>query len=559
MAVLRRKDHRRDQQGPRCIDLPLCALRHRGRLPGRDAGTDQGRCSGQSLKEAAHERRDTALCSRAVRPERWRGATARLALCELPHALFPAIRRMPIPTAADRAWRMQLRGQRRAGSYSVADFPPPPLHRYDKPFVPYAIGVVDLDCSLRVVGQMVDPPSALRVGDTVELVIRALPRRTARRSHRGNSGSSPRPRQGVSDMQEVAVLGVGLHRFGKTGDDIVGNKSVTALCRHAIDAALSDAGVPWKQIQAVCAASSRFSGGKGWGLNGNDVVEELGSTGIPVYNMSAGCAAGGNAFNVGYSMVAGGVYDMVLVVGGEVMPKGMIQTSGVEEATDPEFLRQPVSACPARRSGPRSRPPAHARLRHHGRAVREGGGEGAQVFLHNPYARFQKEIGLDEVLPSPTSAIRCDSSRYARCPTWRRSRGDLLGGKGAPVHIAAVLSRIQHGGDDALQRCAAARARRPGARRPQLPHRIARRGETGVRDGGHRSAGREPHGVAGQHLLLRGSRTPRNGARTKPGEAERLLESDRPRRTVACRSTLRAASCPSARPRRQWACSRSSN
>ena len=100
-------------------------------------------------------------------------------------------------------------------------------------------------------------------------------------------------------MQEVAVLGVGLHRFGKTGDDIVGNKSVTALCRHAIDAALSDAGVPWKQIQAVCAASSRFSGGKGWGLNGNDVVEELGSTGIPVYNMSAGCAAGGNAFNIG--------------------------------------------------------------------------------------------------------------------------------------------------------------------------------------------------------------------------------------------------------------------
>ena len=93
-------------------------------------------------------------------------------------------------------------------------------------------------------------------------------------------------------MQEVSVLGVGLHRFGKTGDAIVANKSVTELCRHAIDAALADAGVQWKQIQAVCAASSRFSGGKGWGLNGNDVVEDLGSTGIPVYNMSAGCAAG---------------------------------------------------------------------------------------------------------------------------------------------------------------------------------------------------------------------------------------------------------------------------
>ncbi len=141
-------------------------------------------------------------------------------------------------------------------------------------------------------------------------------------------------------MQDVAVLGVGLHRFGKTGDDIVGNKSVTELCRHAVDAALKDAGVAWNQIQAVSAASSRFSGGKGWGLNGNDIVEDMGSTGIPVYNLSAGCAAGGNAFNVGYSLVAGGVYDMVLVVGGEVMPKGMIQTSGNEEVTDPEFLRQ---------------------------------------------------------------------------------------------------------------------------------------------------------------------------------------------------------------------------
>ena len=76
-------------------------------------------------------------------------------------------------------------------------------------------------------------------------------------------------------MQEVAVLGVGVHRFGKTGDDIVGTKSVTQLCRHAVDMALKDAGVSWSQIGAVTAASSRFSGGKGWGLNGNDVVEDL--------------------------------------------------------------------------------------------------------------------------------------------------------------------------------------------------------------------------------------------------------------------------------------------
>ena len=97
-------------------------------------------------------------------------------------------------------------------------------------------------------------------------------------------------------MQEVAVLGVGMHRFGKTGDKIVGEKSVTELCREAVSEALKDAGVDWKQIQAVSAASSRFSGGKGWGLNGNDIVEDFGSTGVPVYNLSAGCAAGGKRF-----------------------------------------------------------------------------------------------------------------------------------------------------------------------------------------------------------------------------------------------------------------------
>ncbi len=202
-------------------------------------------------------------------------------------------------------------------------------------------------------------------------------------------------------MHEVAVIGVGMHRFGKTGDDIVGTKSVGALCRTAVDAALKDAGVSWKQIQAVAAASSRFSGGKGWGLNGNDVVEDLGSTGIPVYNMSAGCAAGGNAFNVGYSMVAGGVYDIMLVVGGEVMPKGMIQTSGVEEATDPEFLRQRCIGMP----GPSFWSTlARRRMFEYGTTEElfsQVAVKARKCSVSNPHARFQKEITVEDVMNSP--------------------------------------------------------------------------------------------------------------------------------------------------------------
>jgi uncharacterized OB-fold protein len=59
-------------------------------------------------------------------------------------------------------------------SYSVANFPPPPPHQYDEPFVPYAVGVVDMECGLRLIGQMVDKPEDMKVGADVELVIHTL-------------------------------------------------------------------------------------------------------------------------------------------------------------------------------------------------------------------------------------------------------------------------------------------------------------------------------------------------------------------------------------------------
>jgi len=65
-------------------------------------------------------------------------------------------------------------GRGKVWSYSVADCAPPSPHKYDQPFKPYAISVVDLDSGLRLVGQMVDPPSAMSVGAAVELVIDTL-------------------------------------------------------------------------------------------------------------------------------------------------------------------------------------------------------------------------------------------------------------------------------------------------------------------------------------------------------------------------------------------------
>ncbi|MFT5696040.1 MAG: acetyl-CoA acetyltransferase, partial [Myxococcota bacterium] len=42
-------------------------------------------------------------------------------------------------------------------------------------------------------------------------------------------------------MRDVAILGQGLHPWGKFND-----RTVTEMCRTAVEAALADAGVRWR-------------------------------------------------------------------------------------------------------------------------------------------------------------------------------------------------------------------------------------------------------------------------------------------------------------------------
>jgi len=210
-------------------------------------------------------------------------------------------------------------------------------------------------------------------------------------------------------MRDVAVLGLGMHPWGKFAQ-----KPLNDICRVAVEAALADANLGWRDVEAVSAASSRFSGGKGWGLNGNDIVEDMGSTGIPVYNLSAGCAAGANAFNVGYTMVASGMHDVVMVVGGEKMPKGFIQTSGLEDETDPEYLRQRCIGLPG---------PAFWALLCRQRMAEYGTTEedlaqiavkAHEVGTHNENARFRQRFSLEDVLAS--NMVSFPLRLYEICP-----------------------------------------------------------------------------------------------------------------------------------------------
>ncbi len=60
-------------------------------------------------------------------------------------------------------------------SYTVQYYPPPPPAKYDEPFEPYALGLIDLPEGLRVLARVsTDDVESVTVGADVELVIEKL-------------------------------------------------------------------------------------------------------------------------------------------------------------------------------------------------------------------------------------------------------------------------------------------------------------------------------------------------------------------------------------------------
>lgn len=60
-------------------------------------------------------------------------------------------------------------------SVAIQDYPPPAPARYDEPYAPYAMGVVDLDDGLRIMARVSAPdPRAVEPGTPVELVLEPL-------------------------------------------------------------------------------------------------------------------------------------------------------------------------------------------------------------------------------------------------------------------------------------------------------------------------------------------------------------------------------------------------
>jgi acetyl-CoA C-acetyltransferase len=102
---------------------------------------------------------------------------------------------------------------------------------------------------------------------------------------------------------EVAIIGVGIHPFGRFP-----GKSALTMGAQAARLALADAGLAWTDMQFAVGGSSEVD-------QPDAVVAELGLTGIPFTNVYNGCATAGSALALAKQIIGLGEYQIGLVVG----------------------------------------------------------------------------------------------------------------------------------------------------------------------------------------------------------------------------------------------------
>lgn len=197
--------------------------------------------------------------------------------------------------------------------------------------------------------------------------------------------------------KEVAILGVGMHPWGKWGKNFV--EYGVKACRDA----LKDAGVEWKDIQFISGADTVRCGYPGY-VAGATFAQALGWSGARVASSYSACASGATAMNTARAQILAGFCDVALVVGADTTPKGFLAPTAGERPDDPDWLRfrllgatnPTYFALYARRRMDLYGSTEHDFIKVKIKNARHG--------LHNPNARYRKEYTEEEVLKSPMVA-----------------------------------------------------------------------------------------------------------------------------------------------------------
>ncbi|QEH79675.1 lipid-transfer protein [Sphingomonas sp. C8-2] len=131
---------------------------------------------------------------------------------------------------------------------------------------------------------------------------------------------------------EIAILGVGMHPWGKWGRNFV--EYGVAAAREA----LADAGVPWRDVGFVSGGATMRCGYPGY-VAGATFAQALGWQGAEVNTSYAACASGSQALAAARAKILSGQADVALVVGADTTPKGFLAPAKGERPDDPDWLR----------------------------------------------------------------------------------------------------------------------------------------------------------------------------------------------------------------------------
>ena len=194
--------------------------------------------------------------------------------------------------------------------------------------------------------------------------------------------------------KDIAILGAGMHPWGKWG------KNFIEYGVHAAKSALKDARLEWKDVQFVSGANTLRCGYPG-NISGATFAQALGWTGARVSSVYAACASGAVALNTARAQILSGMCDVALVIGSDSAPKGFFAPVGGDRPDDPDWLRFRLLGA--------TNPSyfafyARRRMEMYGATESDFAKvkvKNARHGLNNPFARYKKAFTEEEVLNSP--------------------------------------------------------------------------------------------------------------------------------------------------------------
>ena len=140
-------------------------------------------------------------------------------------------------------------------------------------------------------------------------------------------------------MNDVAIIGAGLHPFGRFE-----GKSAMAMAADAIRLALADAHLEWKDVQFAVRGSWTVA-------NPDAIVGMVGLTGIPFTDVFNACATAASATKLCADGIRLGDYDIGIAVGMDKHPRGAFTEDPPHWLGCRAGTRRTVSTSPPSSSG----------------------------------------------------------------------------------------------------------------------------------------------------------------------------------------------------------------